>query len=103
MKYNVLVVIAFFAECDLPEPITEFKFHVDRKWRFDFAWPAAKVALEVEGGIWIGGGHNRGKGFKKDMEKYNSATRLGWRVLRVEPKQLCLIETVRMIRDCLAI
>jgi very-short-patch-repair endonuclease len=101
MKYNTLVVSAYFKECGLPEPTTEYKFHSERKWRFDFAWPEFRVALEVEGGIWIGGRHNRGRGFKKDMEKYNSAARLGWRVLRFEPSQLCMAETVRMITDSL--
>lgn len=46
------------------------------------AWPDKKVALECEGGIWIQGRHNRGMGFLKDCEKYNTAVLMGWRVLR---------------------
>ena len=61
------------------------------------------VALEVEGGIWIGGGHNRGKGFAKDIEKYNEAVIFGWRVLRVEPSDLCMLSTVRMLKAVLSI
>jgi hypothetical protein len=53
-----------------------------RKWQFDFAWPEAKVAVEIEGGGWINGGHNRGVRFHKDMEKYNAAAEQGWVVLR---------------------
>jgi hypothetical protein len=51
-------------------------------WRFDFAWPEQRLAVEVEGGMWSGGRHNRAAGFAEDCRKYNAATRLGWRVLR---------------------
>lgn len=64
------------------EPVREFKFHPDRKWRFDFAYPEEKVAIEVEGGIWSGGRHTRGTGFEGDCEKYNAAALAGWRVFR---------------------
>lgn len=59
-----------------------------RKWRFDFAAVAEKIAIEVEGGAFTGGRHVRGKGFVADMEKYNSATVRGWRVLRYTPEQM---------------
>jgi very-short-patch-repair endonuclease len=67
----------------LPEPMTEYRFHPSRKWRFDFAWEAPKVALEVEGGTWISGAHTRGRHFESDAEKYNEAALAGWKVLRV--------------------
>lgn len=64
-------------------PEREFRFHPDRKWRFDFAFvPDAKLAVEVEGGTWQIGRHQRASGFAADAEKYNAATVLGWRVLR---------------------
>lgn len=72
----------------LPKPVQELMFHPTRKWKFDFAWPDHKIALEVEGGIWIQGGHSRGKGYKKDMSKYNQAAVLGWTVLRCVPDEL---------------
>jgi len=61
----------------------EYKFHPTRKWRFDFAWPLEKFAVEIEGGVWSGGRHTRGKGFIEDCIKYNEAVMLGWRVIRV--------------------
>lgn len=61
---------------------SQYRFHEARRWRFDFAFPASMVALEIDGGIWSGGRHTRGLGFSKDVEKLNEATLLGWRVLR---------------------
>jgi very-short-patch-repair endonuclease len=63
-------------------PAREFRFHPLRRWRFDFAFPDVKLAVEVEGGTWAGGRHNRGAGMAEDMNKYNAATLAGWRVLR---------------------
>lgn len=62
--------------------VPEYKFHPTRRWRFDFAKPDEKIAVECEGGVWTGGRHTRGSGFVKDTEKYNQAAILGWRVLR---------------------
>lgn len=62
----------------------ELKFDDIRKWRFDFAWPAIKLALEFEGGIFQDkSGHKTAKHYTKDTEKYNRAAALGWRVIRV--------------------
>ena len=66
----------------LPMPISEYKFCPNRRWRFDFAWINEKIAVEIEGGIWIQGRHNRGTGFLKDLEKYNNAVLNGWKILR---------------------
>jgi len=59
-----------------------FAKEIGRRWRFDFAWPRHKLAVEVEGGSAINGRHVRPKGFRDDGEKYNAAVLLGWRVLR---------------------
>jgi len=68
---------------NLPKPVREWRFHSVRRWRFDFAWPDLKVAVECEGGTWSRGRHVRGKGFEGDCQKYNAAAVLGWKVLRV--------------------
>ena len=85
----------------LPSPLAEYRFHPTRKWRFDYAFPRARVAVEVEGGVFTQGRHTRGAGFRKDMEKYNAALVLGWRVLRVEPKQLCTGYTMELLQQIL--
>lgn len=65
-----------------PAPLPEFQFHPARRWRFDFAWPAHCLAVELEGGTYSGGRHTRGAGYTADCEKYNAAVAQGWRVLR---------------------
>ncbi len=64
----------------------EHKFHPTRKWKFDYVlWDVSNlsnIAIEIEGGVWMRGRHTRGKGYQNDMEKYNAATALGWRVFR---------------------
>ena len=91
----------WFAAQGLPRPVTEHKFHPTRRWRFDLAWPAHLVALEVEGGIWTGGRHTRGSGFKRDVEKYNAAAVLGWRVLKCVPRELRTAATVETVRQAI--
>lgn len=85
----------------LPIPQREFKFHPTRKWRFDFAWPGRLLAVELEGAVWVQGRHTRGTGYTGDMEKYNAAIELEWRVLRypvckgtIEAKHFEQIRTV---------
>ena len=66
----------------------ELRFHPTRRWRWDVALPGSKIAVEVEGGLFVKGGHARGVGIMGDMEKMNEAVLLGWRVLRVTHKQV---------------
>ena len=90
------LVDAWLQQHDIPfRP--QFRFHPVRRWRFDFAigfdgagiskikgHPSvmiAKIAVEVEGGQFTGG-HKRGRKADTDLEKFNAATLLDWRVLR---------------------
>ena len=75
-------------QAGLPEPVRELVFHTDRKWRVDFCWPEAMVAVEIDGGTWTGGRHTRGKGYEADREKLNEATLMGWTVLGVTGGQI---------------
>jgi len=72
----------------LPMPETEYRFHKKRRWRVDFAWAEARVAVEVEGGIWSNGRHVRGSGFEADCEKYNELALAGWLLIRVTSKHI---------------
>jgi len=73
---------------DLPVPIGEHRFSKGRRWRFDRAWLTEKVAVELEGGVYSHGRHNRPKGFIADCEKYNRAAVEGWLVLRYTTQHL---------------
>lgn len=106
MRYNPAIVSAFLAGQGVPRPEFEYRFKPDRRWRFDLAWDfpdpeGVKLAVEVQGGIWSGGRHNRGAAMLKEWEKLNSAACLGWRILYVQPSDLCLVATAQMIREAL--
>lgn len=101
-------------ESGLETPEREYRFHPTRKFRFDFAWPTSKIAVEVEGGlrtqrvkchkcgvlvmqrtkagrftpVFAGGRHNSAAGFENDAEKYNLAGNLGWLIVRVTRKMI---------------
>jgi very-short-patch-repair endonuclease len=72
----------------LPQPIREYKFNPIRKWRFDFAWPKIKLAVEIDGGTFGGtkmlGNHAIGKRYQEDCIKSNAAQLDGWAVLRAD-------------------
>jgi very-short-patch-repair endonuclease len=91
-------------ERGLPRPDREWRFSTERRWRFDYGFPEHKLALEVDGGLFLPGGgrHNRALGMLKDAEKFNEAAVLGWRVLKVQPKFLANFATLDLIARALA-
>lgn len=93
--------LAHLTALRVPAPTPEFLFHPSRKWRLDYAWPDAKLGLEVEGGVWTGGKHGRGSGIVKDMEKANGLALCGWRLLRVTPSALPTHATAQLVRAAL--
>lgn len=86
---------------ELISPIREYRFHESRRWRFDFAYPDHKIAIEVEGGVYSQGRHTRGKGFTGDCEKYNAATEMDWKVLRYTTQQVRNGEAIAQLRRIL--
>ncbi len=100
-KYAPKVVEAFYVESGLPVPYFEYRFHPERKWRFDMAWPNYMVYLECDGGIFIQGRHSQGAAMLKEWEKLNTAAGLGWRILFCQPSEVCMTDTVELIRKAL--
>lgn len=72
----------------------QFCFDVNRLWRFDFALPGAKIYLEVEGRD-----HQRLAQVKRDHDKFNRATILGWRGLRYSAQAVMTKKRLPLIVD----
>lgn len=71
-----------------PVPEREYRFHDVRKWRLDFAWPARKVAVEVQGGTYRKSAHSSMYGLQRDYTKYNTAAIMGWTILQFTGKMI---------------
>lgn len=94
----------------MTDPIREYPFEPGRRWRLDYAWPEARLAVEVEGGQYArpvycnhcgklvqrrgkdgrmhsvrAGGRHNSSGYAGDQEKYNVLAARGWRLLRYPP------------------
>ena len=70
-------------EAGLPPPKRNWFFLNGRDFELDRAWPAKKVAVEVQGMA------HRIKGkFQRDIEKRALALLAGWRVLEVDGKSI---------------
>lgn len=95
--FTVLCFSDLHVEC-----VKEFKFHPTRRWRFDYAIPEHKIAVEVEGGVWTNGRHTRPQGFLGDIEKYNTATLMGWRVFRTTPTDLVRTATLKLLKTAIS-
>lgn len=84
------------------ECVREYRFHPTRQWRFDYAIPDLRIAIEIDGGIWINGRHNRPSGYLGDMEKFNAAATLGWVVLKFTPQEQYSQKTLELITQTIA-
>jgi very-short-patch-repair endonuclease len=80
-----------------PELEREYRFDAKRRWRADFAHLRTRCLIEVEGGIWVNGRHNRAAGFNADLEKYLEAGLSGWRVFRLGPDQITMPIIERLV------
>lgn len=106
-RYDTAIMIACTAY-GLPEPELEFKFHPNRKFRVDMFFKSegsegskgGGLAVEIEGGIFnpqkrcpfchrqFSRGHGSITGIKRDIEKYNLLTLMGYRLLRFFPDEI---------------
>lgn len=101
------ILIALLSEARLPLPVAEYQFAREltppRRWRFDYAWRAERIALEIEGAIWQQGRHTRGGGYRGDIEKYNAAALAGWLVLRCTYDMLQNEQAIDYLRAAFAL
>lgn len=82
----------------LPTPIREYQFISNRKWRFDFAWPPWMIAVEIQGGTFSRGRHNRGPAMHNEYEKFNAAQTAGWRLYLFDIKHLESCEFIEVLK-----
>lgn len=80
----------------LPEPVLEFKFLHDRKFRFDLAWPDLMLACEIDGMA-----HRVKARFLADMEKMNLAREHHWLVIHCTPKMIRTGEALALVKRAL--
>ncbi len=83
----------------LPIPERQFKIIEGRKFAADFAWPAQRLVVEIQGGIWRkgGGAHSRPGQIVKDIEKMQLAAIAGWFYMPVTTDQVRNGEALRLI------
>lgn len=101
-KYEILAQIQLNKRA-FPAFVREYRFHPDRRWRADFAFPEYRVIVEIHGGIWTSGRHTRGSGFAKDREKSNAAQLLGWIVLEFTPAEIKNETWINTLRQALSL
>ena len=85
----------------LPEPIREYAAIPGRRFRFDFAWMDECLLVEVQGAIFVKGGHSSGVGIMRDHEKHNLATLAGWRIIYVNSATIDSGEAIAQIEKAL--
>ena len=90
----------------------EYRFAPPRRWRADFKiglviarhdWVDRRILIEIDGGGYVAGRHSRGTGIEKDAEKQSAAAILGYRVVRVTPKQVEDGRALSWIRQALGL
>lgn len=87
-------------------PEREHVFYPGRKWRADYCWPQHKLAVEIDGGVFMRGGggrHNHPGGFKKDQEKRNAYAMLGYRVMTFRPEEARNGKAAQLVRHWFAV
>jgi len=65
-----------------------------RQFRFDFAHCESKVAVELDGGLYVNGGHSRGASIEESYVKLREDAKLGWCVLKYGTKQMSRMDSV---------
>jgi len=68
--------------------VREYRAIPGRKFPYDFAFVSEKILIEIQGGTYMNGAHNRGVGINRDCEKAQLAVIHGWRLLPFDTKQV---------------
>jgi hypothetical protein len=87
--------------CNGPTLEQEHHFCPIRKWLSDFFHRPTLTLIEIEGGMWTGGRHQKGLGFSADAIKYNVASYMGFRLFRLPSSLLTLAYVSDLVKICL--
>ena len=68
-----------------------------RKFRWDFV--VDKLAVEIQGGTWISGGHTTGKGYQRDCEKMQLVILEGYTPVFFTTQDVLEGRAIQMIRN----
>ena len=96
-----LELLAQIRMINLPEPVREYRAIPGRRFRFDFAWPDRNLLCEVQGAIFVKGGHSTGVGIMRDHEKHNLAVLQGYRIIYANSKTIESGEALDQIEGAL--
>ena len=77
--------------------VREFRFIEPRRFRFDFAFPRERLAVEIDGGV-----HRIDARWRSDREKGNLAIERGWRVLHFATADVRSGDALALIERTLA-
>lgn len=97
---DVLKMALFHAHGLYPE--YEVQFAPPRKWRFDYCFQTQKLAIEVQGGLFVQGRHVRGAALLKEHEKLNEAAIRGYRIIYCQPKDFETGAVFELVKRALA-
>ena len=79
----------------------QYAYSRPRKFRADFAFPAARLLAEIQGGVYSRQAHGSITGVLADIERLNVATLSGWRLLRFTPQAVKSGEALQLIERAL--
>ena len=72
-----------------------------RRYRWDFAFSEQRLLVEIQGAIFVRGGHSTGIGITRDAEKLNCATMHGWHSLIFTGEHIQSGEAIKLVFEYL--
>ena len=65
-------------EAGLAGFVREYQAIEGRRFKWDFAFVEDRLLIEVQGAVWVKGGHSTGVGITRDCEKFSIASANKW-------------------------
>ena len=95
-------LLAFHLRAAGIEFVQQHAYAPPRKFRADFAFPYARLLVEVQGGVYSKNAHGSITGILADIDRLNTATLAGFRLLRFTPQAVKSGEALQLIERVLA-